>query len=391
MMYLLIQIFLILLSLAAIIILPFIFVDIWHKLRRKRNYKEYGKLKDRNEWKALIEKTCQEWILDPPKVLYNPQSRLRLWDAIYHAKAAVNIHLWQRAGLLIGLIEAEKNSNNKLIKNHIFEHIDPQTGNWRKCPGEIDGAFLAYAFMRQNIVDIAAIRPAIDEIYELIYKVKGDLDTVPYRAGHYDIRFVDTIGFVCPFLYCYGAMFNVPEAILLADKQIEEYDQALLQDAFPAHAYNIKLKLPLGIYDWGRGLGWYILGLTECHQIIKENKLPDNLQLEKRMLKIADKVLPFQTPRGGYRAQYFVKVTHEDSSATVLCGLLFEKCYEISRDVKYQQAALRTVDHLMYYTVRGGKLDMCQGDTINIGQYAWLYSYMPFAQGLALKLASKIL
>ena len=33
---------------------------------------------------------------------------------------------------------------------------------------------------------------------------------------------------------------------------------ALLQDVFPAHAYDVEKDLPLGVYDWNRGIRWYI-------------------------------------------------------------------------------------------------------------------------------------
>ncbi len=383
---------LILLSLAALIFLPFIAVDLWYKFDGKRKARDYGKLTNLDEWKSLVEETSQEWIRRAPVVPFNPQSRLRLWDALFHSKrTAAHIKLWQHAGLVLGLIETKNPRNNELIVEHISEHINLSTGKWRKEPEYVELALLAYAFLRQNVVDVVTMRPAMEQIYDLIIKEKGEYETVPYRAWYADFRFVDTLGFICPFLYCYGALFQNKDAISLAERQLKEYDQALIHRAFPAHAYDVKRQLPMGIYDWGRGLGWYCLALTECHHVIREYNLEDSLQLDERMLHVAERCLEFQTPRGGFRAMYFNSITPEDCSATVLCGLLFERCYHISHDEQYRQAARRAIDHLMYFTIRGGKIDRCQGDTINIGQYAWLYGYMPFAQGLALKLACKLL
>ena len=40
-------------------------------------------------------------------------------------------------------------------------------------------------------------------------------------------------------------------------------------------------------------------------------------------------------------------------------------------------------------TRRNGVIDYCQGDTYGIGYYSKLFSVMPFAQGLALKLSKE--
>ena len=107
----------------------------------------------------------------------------------------------------------------------------------------------------------------------MIKNSKGNDGTVYYRSTIPSIRFVDTIGFICPFLTLYGSRFNKPEYIDLAVFQIKDYvENAFLTTPFiPAHAFNYKTKVPLGIYGWGRGLGWFILGIVDMY-----NELPDN-------------------------------------------------------------------------------------------------------------------
>ena len=92
------------------------------------------------------------------------------------------------------------------------------------------------------------------EIKEHFISYQQTEQTIPYRKTLPHIRFVDTIGLVCPFLH--QCDFSD-----LAIRQIEEYDHCLWEEVFPPHAYDLASHKPLGVFDWARGWGWYVLGL----------------------------------------------------------------------------------------------------------------------------------
>jgi unsaturated rhamnogalacturonyl hydrolase len=188
------------------------------------------------------------------------------------------------------------------------------------------------------------------------------------------IRFVDTLGMVLPFLHACGWDD-------LAKRQLEEYDQALLQGVFPAHAYDTERQLPLGVFDWSRGVGWYILGLIETMDM-EENAA--------RIVKLANALLPFQREDGGFSCFIFNQKERMESSGTALIGLLFVSAYQITHDKRFLESAFRVEKSLMKATRRNGALDNCQGDTYGIGYYSQIFSVMPFAQGLALKLSKQL-
>src|SRR5690606_20482810 len=100
--------------------------------------------------------------------------------------------------------------------------------------------------------------PAMNSIWELIRNHIGEDGTVQYRKFMGNYRYVDTIGFICPFLVAYGAKYGKNECIELALKQIDEYRKHGLRpgQTIPFHAYKINNSTPLGLYGWGRGLGW---------------------------------------------------------------------------------------------------------------------------------------
>lgn len=148
------------------------------------------------------------------------------------------IQSWQTAGLMLGL-------NEYLYEIKNVEHIDV--------------ALLGYSILQKHPNPLE-IKEQMDVIYNKILLTKENDETIPYRANNKDIRFVDTIGLVCPFLVKYGFVYNDKSAIELAEKQIREYSSFINPlTKTPPHAYNISQNIPLGVFDWGRGIGWYIL------------------------------------------------------------------------------------------------------------------------------------
>ena len=79
-----------------------------------------------------------------------------------------------------------------------------------------------------------------------------------------------------------------------------------------------------------------------------------------------------------------------ESSATALIGLLLLHAYQITLEQKYLNAAQKAEAALMTATRRDGALDYCQGDTYGIGDYSHIFSVMPFAQGMALRLSKEL-
>lgn len=123
----------------------------------------------------------------------------------------------------------------------------------------------------------------------------GEDGTIEYRKFMKGYRYVDTIGFICPFLVTYGIRYNKSECIDLAVKQIKEYETygMLNLSHIPCHAYRLEDKVPLGLYGWGRGLGWFAIGLIDTW-----NELPENNSykpvLEESVRKFAKATMKFQ-------------------------------------------------------------------------------------------------
>ena len=296
-----------------------------------------GRWKDRNVWGKAVERVAIKWLHDTPRI----------------ENATEDVMMWQKAGLLLGVgadkVEGVCDDTKKGLQRVKNEKVN------------LENLLLAYALKE---------RPENVEAFVETYK-NG---TIPYRKHENAIRYVDTIGMVVPYLHWTGMD-------VLAKRQLEEYDKALWKKVFPAHAYNVELNLPMGVFDWCRGCGWYILALVECVEMdgVKE-----------RVLNLASALLPLQKENGGFGAFFFNKETRQESSGTALIGLLMVAAYDFTNDDRFLTCAINCERSLMGATRRDGSVDFCQGDTACIGDYSHVFSLMPFAQGMALKLYKKL-
>jgi unsaturated rhamnogalacturonyl hydrolase len=199
--------------------------------------------------------------------------------------------------------------------------------------------------------------------------------TIPYRPDLPRVRFVDTIGMTIPLLVALGRED-------LALRQVGEYDRALMAGSpIPAHAFDLERGVPLGLYDWGRGVGWYALGLVGANK---------GGLFDDRVKALAAEMLRWQRPDGGFGARLFNDASPFESSATALMGLLMAEAHRITGEKRFLLSARAAERRLMQATRRTGEIDWCQGDTPGPGQYSRRMGIMPFAQGMALALSKEL-
>lgn len=367
-------------------------VDLFHHYKEIYNRIGIGRWQNPEEWLQAIQNTSRKWFENTPTVKLTDNSRYVLLDIVKGKYKSSTIQSWQEAGLFLGACYAidhaqEKEVNQKAVDRFLSKKINRTTGEWNTVPEQLDGAILAYALMKSTSATIE-LKPAFDQILEVINTNKDEDGLIAYRSFIPTIRFVDTIGFICPFLTKYGLTFDRPELIDLALNQIKDYtENSFAKDRFlPAHAYDAKENFPLGVYGWGRGLGWYILGIVDMRTELPENHVY-RPYLEECIIRSAEEALTLQMKDGGYKAMLVVANSRYDSSATSIVGWLLFNAYQITGDNKYREASHKCITRLMKATRKDGSIDFCQGDTKGIGMYADTFDIMPFVQGLTVRLA----
>ena len=155
-----------------------------------------GRWQNQSKWFASITNINKKWLKKAPTVKLTDSSNYILLDVFKGHYRNSTIQSWQEAGVLIGATASNTNKNQ--IDAYIKSKIDSATRKWKQDYEQLDSAILAYALCKVT-EDIITIKPALETTIKLITNCKGDDGTVYYRSTIPTIRFVDTIGFICPF------------------------------------------------------------------------------------------------------------------------------------------------------------------------------------------------
>ncbi|MDM5463595.1 MULTISPECIES: glycoside hydrolase family 88 protein [Bacillus cereus group] len=350
-----------------------------------------GRFTDKNKWNTAITSKGVQWLNKTPKIKVTDNTRLVVIDMLRGNYTKNVIQHWQEAALVLGLSEYLNYNDDKRVENEAIKLLNSKfnhNGQWKTKPQHVDGAILAYAVMKLEFIDTDKYRNAFDDTWEMIKDHIGEDGTVEYRKSMPSYRYVDTIGFICPFLVAYGTRYNKNECIDLAVKQITEYKQYGILDIhhIPSHAYKLDNKIPVGLYGWGRGLGWFALGLIDAWiELPEDNKY--KVVLEGYIKMFVKSIVNFQQENGSWNWTVTRSECRSDSSATATLGwfmLSASKIEGISNECL--ESAGKAISYLMKVTRRNGVVDFSQGDTKDIGVYSLLFNILPFTQGFCIRM-----
>lgn len=349
-----------------------------------------GRFQNREDWQNKVLKISKKWLQSTPTIKLTDNNRLIILDILKGNYSRTAIQSWQEAALVLGLSEYAMKTNNSDTKKQILNLVSSKmeaSGKWKAKPTETDHAILAYAFLNSSFVDHQKYQPAFDETYQMIQSLKGSDGTVAYKKHSQDFRFVDTIGFICPFLVHYGLKFNIPEAIDLAILQITEYNRfgMMKERSIPCHTYHLNTKIPTGLFGWGRGIGWWVIGIIDTWKALPEHH-PGKKSLEQMISETANAVIPFQNDNGSYNWLIFNKKSRLDSSTAATLAWFFTLAAQIPELSEIcLNAREKCLNYLQSVTRRNGAVDFSQGDTKGIGIYSQNFDILPFTQGFLLR------
>ena len=344
-----------------------------------------GRWNNYDEWLSNVKNISIKWTRKTPVVKMTDNNRLMVIDMINGKYKNNNIQSWQLGGLLLGLCECNDKEAKEAINKLIIKLID-KDGNWVTKPTNVDCGLLSYAILK-NSKDYKKIKPAMDYSIGIIEKNICEDGMIAYTSDkNVDERYVDTLGFVCPFLQLYSNIYAEEKFSKISLEQINQYNKyGLLHDTYlPNHAYNPKNKLPLGVYGWGRGVAWYVIGLIDTYIEMKDSD--EKLILKQNIKNVADSYINYQREDGGFGSILQNERTY-DSSATAVLAYFYSRCYEIFENPKYLEVSNKCLQKIKSVTRITGKVDWCQGDTKGIGVHSQTFDIMPFAQGFTLRAA----
>jgi len=229
-------------------------------------------------------------------------------------------------------------------------------------------------------------RPALDEMFDFAIE-NSENGAVFYRKNN-PVLFVDSAGMVCPFLFRYGEEFKNGRATALAASHLDIFLRKAVdgQSGLVFHGVDSRMGLPAGRLGWGRGLGWYCLGLIDSYPEV----IPDSAfkaVIKQEIKRVAQVCKRFQSGDGAWRG-FINTAAPADSSATAM--ILYFYCKAIIQgviDVSYTQNVIKGMDFLKQNTFRDGTVDRSQTDCISMSRFSTRYEPTVYAQGMALAAA----
>lgn len=371
--------------LLSISIYTIVCYDCFFSLYERYSHFHIGRWTDEVKWKNNVRRVCQKWLARTPTLRIKKDCRYLLLDRIRGSYGKKMVQSWQKAGCLLGL--EETNLGNQYLTLAKKQLLTPD-GKWKQSVDKIDYAMLAYAFLK-NEANPNSIKPAMDDVARCIQNNVCPDGMVSYTQGRQSFRrYVDTLGFVCPFLGQYGRAYSDPSRIDFAFDQIARFREiGGLSHGLPYHCVRSDNGLPLGVLGWGRGVGWYSLALVDLFPSISS---PEQKRLLKAWIaELAETLVRYERRDGGFSSILQGDCPY-DSSATAILGYFYAKSFQILNDVRLQEIAVRCCKKLMKKTKINGVVDECQGDTIDVGIISEKFGEMPFAQGFTLRLAEVI-
>lgn len=357
-------------------------VDFFFYLKNRYCRFHIGRWK-KADWEAAVEKTARKWVEHTPTVKITDNARYMLLDFIHGKYRSKSIQSWQKAALILGLLESDDAVARSTAKQAALNLLD-KNGEWKKPPVAVDCGMLSYAILKAAD-DPQTVRSAMDFSRALIERNINEEGMISYTGGKDNPEmYVDTIGLTCPFLALYAKVYGVSSCEEIAFNQLAMYHQygLLNTTSLPNHAFNIKTKLPLGVYGWGRGTAWYVIGLLDTYSELESDQHRETVY--QWITEAAKAYTVYQRADGGF-GSILQRANTYDSSATAALAWFYAKCSILMEQKEYQSVADRCLCKLMKKTRITGAIDECQGDTKGIGVFAQTYDIMPFAQGMALR------
>lgn len=342
-----------------------------------------GRWNCQDEWENAILKKSHQWIKHTPTVRQTDNCRYILLDMFAGKYRNDTIQSWQLAGLILGVDSIGGKKEIDVICRWKKNMLNPD-GTWRMHILKVDFAMLGYAILKTE-KNPKSVRTAMNCIIKMLENNICMDGMISYSQGKNSrIRFVDTLGMICPFLALYGKVYNEKKYIVLSVNQIRKFREiGMFQfTQLPCHAVNVESQLPLGVYGWGRGTVWYTIALIDTYFELPESR-------EKNEMKLWIEAAAREYWRYQHEDGSFYTILQGggqyDSSATAGMAYFYRQCARIFEKEEYNEIADRCITKLMKITMKDGAIDQCQGDTHGIGVFSQVFDVMPFVQGLTLR------
>jgi unsaturated rhamnogalacturonyl hydrolase len=295
---------------------------------------------------------------------------------------------WPRALCALALARAAE-TGDKSALSRLIEYADTLLtphGRWRaqleSPPQALDGYDLVilHRLAPSERYD-TAIRAMASHFLNDSPRLGGCL---PYsRSGN--LMLVDTLGMLCPFLAAYGRDFKDARATELAKAQLQEFiDRNLDPSSYlPFHGYFAGGPYRLGAHAWGRGVGWYMLGLADT--LIELDPAEKGYpELKQALSQAAQALQGLQRPDGNWGWAIVLPETRNDTSVASFCGYALARARHANLiPAGHDHMIARALAALNAASGPDGTVGNSSGECRGLTDYSRTFGPQPWVQGTA--------
>lgn len=266
-----------------------------------------------------------------------------------------------------------------------FQRILDDSGHWITPTNRVDYAMKGYSLLYLAQATGAALyRIAAQQLVDSLlaeHPTASDGSLVYETISHSVL--VDTLAMICPFLARYSSLYGNTEAMRVSTNQLLQFVRINVDadTCLPYHGYYSDGPRRLGMHGWGRGTGWYVLGLIDTIAELPRTH-PDRLELTEAYVRAAHALRDFQRPDGHWNWAIPHRADGYDSSTTSLVGYSLIRGLQIGvLDSSFLQTISAALRALVHVTHANGILDGALVECWGLGQYPQCYGPRPWLQG----------
>ncbi len=319
--------------------------------------------------------------------------RLRVKNTLKRALKRPLQEYWVTAVNALGALRIDERGGTKAERSAITAFVERQVdqeGAWRRPLMNLDDTMKGYPVLwAADALEDPRLHRAADALarYLLDEHPRAADGCLLYNRGVAPLL-VDSLGMICPFLARYGRLRASTAARDLAVHQIRRFIEVNLDPdtSLPYHGYYAKGPHRLGMHGWGRGCGWFLLGLADT---LDELGGADREFVASVCQRVLQALAAFQKSSGHWGWAVVLDNAHDDSSATAFItysALRFQRVFGgdvfdgmITNGLRALQAATRP----------DGVVDGSMSDCLGLGLYPTHFGPQPWLQGMTTAAAAE--
>lgn len=231
-------------------------------------------------------------------------------------------------------------------------------------------------------------KKSLHSIFEYLFNYqKKHNNSFPYRESKENIVLIDSVGMICPFLCRYGKYFKNKLAIDLAINHIINYFKKGFDSVtnLPYHGYDLSNCNKLGIRGWGRGIGWFLMGISYSLEYIPKNHKKYAF-IKKKFKELIKEIIKYQNEDGSFSWQIIDLKGHADTSAVSMIFCAIQKVINLKILSKsYEKNCIKAFKYILSFKIKG-RIFNCSTECKGINNYPQIYGSYYWSQGPSIML-----